>query len=109
VFVGNNEYAVERLDIGTRASLDKGELSLYATSRTGRMGLIQLALRALVGGLRQERDFLALTANDIWVGTKRKGVQVALDGEVTIMEPPLHFRIRPGALRVLAPARDHTP
>ena len=109
VFVGNNVYAVERLDIGTRACLDKGELSLYATSRTGRLGLILLALRALVGGLRQERDFLALTAHDIWVGTKRKGVQVALDGEVTIMEPPLHFRIRPAALRVLAPARDRTP
>ncbi|MCX6552342.1 MAG: diacylglycerol kinase family lipid kinase [Acidobacteria bacterium] len=109
VFVGNNVYAVERLDIGTRACLDKGELSLYATSRTGRMGLIRLALGALLGGLRQERDFLAMTANDIWIGTKRARMRVALDGEVAIMEPPLHYRIRRGALRVLAPAGTQTP
>ena len=109
VFVGNNVYAAEWLNIGTRACLDKGELSLYTTSRTGRMGLIRLALSALLGGLRQERDFLALTAKDIWIGTHRRRMRVALDGELTLMEPPLHFRVRPGALRVLAPAGDRTP
>jgi diacylglycerol kinase family enzyme len=70
--------------------------------------LIRLALRALLGGLRQERDFLAFTTKDISIGTQHKRVRVALDGEVTIMEPPLHFRVRPGALRVLAPANDQT-
>jgi diacylglycerol kinase family enzyme len=33
-------------------------------------------------------------------------VRVALDGEVTVMEPPLHYRVRPGALRVLTPFGD---
>jgi diacylglycerol kinase family enzyme len=103
VFIGNNEYEMERLTIGRRACLDKGELSLYMTIRTGRLGLIRLALRALLGGLRQEKDFLAMCTKEIWIGTKHKRVRVALDGEVTIMEPPLHYRVRPGALRVLAP------
>jgi len=106
VFVGNNEYEMEWFNIGSRASLDKGELSLYTTNRTGRLGLIRLALSALLGGLRQERDFLAFTTKDIWIGTRHKRVRVALDGEVTIMQPPLHYRPRPGALRVLAPAND---
>jgi diacylglycerol kinase family enzyme len=30
-------------------------------------------------------------------------VRVALDGEVVRMESPILYRIRPGALRVLAP------
>jgi diacylglycerol kinase family enzyme len=106
VFVGNNEYEMERLNIGGRACLDKGELSLYTTHRTGRLGLIRLALRALLGGLRQERDFLAFTTKDISIGTRHKRLRVALDGEVTIMEPPLHYRVRPAALRVLAPVDD---
>ena len=106
VFVGNNVYEMERFNIGGRARLDGGELCLYTANRTGRWGLIRLALRALVGGLRQERDFLAFTTKDIWIGTPHKRVRVALDGEVTIMEPPLHYRVRPGALRVLAPADD---
>jgi diacylglycerol kinase family enzyme len=103
VFVGNNAYDMERFTVGSRACLDGGTLSLYTTSHAGRLGLISLALRALLGGLRQDRDFLACSATDVWVGTRRTRLRVALDGEVTIMEPPLHYRIRPGALRVLVP------
>jgi YegS/Rv2252/BmrU family lipid kinase len=106
VFVGNNEYEMETLNIGGRACLDAGELSLYMTNRTGRLGLIRLALRALFGGLRQEKDFLALCTKEIWIGTKHQQVRVALDGEVRIMEPPLHYRVRPQELRVLAPMND---
>jgi diacylglycerol kinase family enzyme len=104
LFVGNNEYAMERLTIGSRASLDKGRLSVYATSRLGRWGLLRLALRALAGGLRQERDLLAFATTDLLVETRRSRVRMALDGEVIVLRPPLHYAIRPRALRVLAPA-----
>jgi YegS/Rv2252/BmrU family lipid kinase len=103
VFVGNNEYQMDRLTIGSRASLDTGHLSIYAASHTGRLGLLRLALRALLGGLRQDRDLLAFAAADLRVDTRRKRVRVALDGEVVVMEPPLYYRVRPAALRVLAP------
>jgi YegS/Rv2252/BmrU family lipid kinase len=103
VFIGNNEYEMETLNIGGRSCLDGGELSLYMTNRTGRLGLIRLAVRALLGGLRQEKDFLALSTKEIWIGTHHKRVRVALDGEVTVMEPPLHYRVHPRALRVLTP------
>jgi YegS/Rv2252/BmrU family lipid kinase len=108
VFVGNNEYEMETLDIGGRAALDTGVLSLYVTNRTGRLGLIRLALRALFGGLRQERDFLRLTTEEVWIETKHKRLRVALDGEVTVMEPPLHYRIRKQALRVIVPEVEQT-
>lgn len=108
VFVGNNEYEMETLNIGRRACLDAGRLSLYTTNRTGRLGLIRLALRALLGGLHQEKDFLALCTQEIWIETKHKRVRVALDGEVQAMEPPLHYRVRPKELRVLVPDNDHS-
>ncbi|MEP6743642.1 MAG: diacylglycerol kinase family protein [bacterium] len=104
VFIGNNEYEMESLNVGGRACLDAGELSLYVTNRTDRLGLVRLALRALFGGLRQEKDFLAMCTKEIWIETKHKRVRVALDGEVRVMEPPLHYRVLPGKLRVLAPA-----
>ena len=103
IFIGNNEYQMERLSIGGRQQLDGGKLSLYVTHRTGRLGLVRLALRALFGGLRQEKDFLALQTEEIWLGTRHRRVRVAFDGEVTVMEPPLHYQIHPRALRVLAP------
>ncbi|HVQ36057.1 MAG TPA: diacylglycerol kinase family protein [Pyrinomonadaceae bacterium] len=103
VFVGNNEYEMETLNIGRRGCLDAGQLSLYMTDRISRLGLIRLALRALLGGLRQEKDFTALCTREMWIETKHKHVRVALDGELSVMEPPLHYRVRPRALRVLAP------
>jgi YegS/Rv2252/BmrU family lipid kinase len=101
VFVGNNEYEMETLNIGHRFRLDAGTLSLYVTNQIGRLGLIRLALRALFGGLRQEKDFLALCTRELWIETKHKRLRVALDGEVTNMHPPLHYRVRPRALRVM--------
>ena len=108
VFVGNNEYQMEQFRIGGRACLDKGALSVYTTHGTGRLGLFRLALGALLGGLRQERDFVAFTTTSMWIGSRHEDVRVALDGEVAIIAPPLHYRVRPGALRVLVPVNDRT-
>jgi len=109
VFIGNNEYEMESLTVGGRACLDAGKLSLYMSDRTSRLGLFRLALRALFGGLRQEKDFIALCTKEIWIGTKHKHVRVALDGEVLVMDPPLHYRVRARALRVLAAIPNQNP
>lgn len=105
VFVGNNEYRMEGFEIGERRGLSGGELSLYVTQRTGRFGLLRLALRALAGRLQQARDFDVLTAKAVVVHTARRRMRVAADGEVTLMPTPLHYRIRPGVLRVAVPAQ----
>src|SRR5438270_3102807 len=107
VFIGNNEYQMESLRIGARSRINEGELSLYVAHHTGRMGLLRLAFRALFGGLRDEKDFDAVCTKEVWVETHRpKRLRVATDGEVTIMTTPLHYRTRPGALRVLVPVPE---
>jgi diacylglycerol kinase family enzyme len=103
IFIGNNEYEMENFNIGTRSCIDKAQLSLYIAQRTGRLGLVRLAFRALFGGLRHEEDFDALCTKEIWIETRHSRLRVATDGEVTIMPTPLHYRVRPGALRVLVP------
>jgi diacylglycerol kinase family enzyme len=104
VFIGNNKYEMESFNIGRRTRLDKGELSLYIWQGNVRLGLLRLALRALLGGLRNERDFVALRTSEVWIETRHRPLRVAFDGETTIMEPPLHYRVLPCALRVIAPA-----
>lgn len=103
VFIGNNKYEMESFNIGTRARLDAGQLSLYVTHRTGRLGLLRLALRALLRRLREAEDFVVLTTTEVRVETRRRRVRVATDGEVALMQSPLHYRVRPGELRVLVP------
>ena len=109
VFIGNNEYRMEGFAIGERSGLEDGRLSLYVAQRPGRWRLVQLALRALTGRLRQARDFDAITATDIVVQSKRKRIRVATDGEVTVMTPPLKYRVRPASLIVMRPRTDLPP
>ena len=106
VFIGNNEYLMERLNIGVRECLDKGHLSLYIANRTSRWGLVRLALRALFGRLREDKDFLALCTKEVRIQTRRKRLRVAFDGEVDMMETPFHYRVVPSALRVIVPRND---
>lgn len=103
VFVGNNEYAMDLFNIGARNRLDKGVLSIYITQRTSRLKLITLALRAVVGSLRNDKDFLELRSNEVKIATRHKRLRVAFDGEIEVMKPPLEYRIRSRALRVIVP------
>ena len=106
VFVGNNKYEMESFNIGTRARLDAGQLSLYFSHRTRRLGLVRLAFRALLGRVEKADEFVAMSTTEVSIETRRSRIRVATDGEVTIMRPPLRYRVRPGALRVIVPERD---
>ncbi|HZH35084.1 MAG TPA: diacylglycerol kinase family protein [Pyrinomonadaceae bacterium] len=105
VFVGNNEYEMDFLNIGARKSLADGKLSVYILHRTGRIGLLFLALRSVFGILRQAKDFEALSVEEITIeiSRRKRGVRVALDGEVLMMDAPLNYRVLPRALRVIVP------
>jgi diacylglycerol kinase family enzyme len=103
VFIGNNEYLMERLNIGRRDRLDRGGLSVYVTNRTGRWGLVRLAMRASLGRLREEKDFLALLTDKMKIETRHQHVRVAFDGEIDVMKTPLYYQSRPGELRVMVP------
>ena len=106
IFVGNNRYEMSLFSLGTRSSLHGGELSLYLTRNTGRSGLLRLALRALLGSLEQDRDFRSFALSTLEIRTRRRSVGVSLDGEVVRMSSPIRYRLRPRALRVLAPPPD---
>ncbi len=103
VFVGNNCYTLDLLSMGERPHLDRGELCVYLAHRPGRFGLLRLLVLALFRRLRHARDFEELKVTEVTIDTRRKLLPVAIDGEVHHLAPPLHYRIRPRALRVLVP------
>ena len=103
VFVGNNGYRTEGLQIGQRDGLRGGVLSVYATVRAGRWRLLSLGLRALAGHLRQAKDFRAFTTAELRIATGHRWLRVATDGELRRIETPLYYRIHPRALRVIVP------
>lgn len=103
VFVGNNGYEMDFFNIGRRAKLDDGKLSVYFLHRSGRKGLFFLALRLIFGRLRQTHDFEEINVSEVTFETKRKHILVAFDGEVEMMTSPLHYKIEPLSLQVIVP------
>ena len=61
-----------------------------------------MGLRALVGRITY-RDLSARDATEFTVYARERRIDVATDGEVTTMTPPLHYRCRPRALAVIVP------
>lgn len=103
LFVGNNEYEISGFKLGGRERLDRGQLGLYLTHRTGRFGLIRLAFHALFGRVDQAKDFDAFAVAEALIESNRPQLLVATDGEVSMMKTPLHYRVRPRSLAVFVP------
>lgn len=106
LFVGNNEYQIAGFSLGSRTCINAGRLGLYLTHRTGRLGLFRLALHALFGRVDQAEDFDVFCVAEARIETRKRQLLVAFDGEVERMATPLHYRIRPAALRVLVPRQE---
>ena len=106
LFVGNNEYRLDLLGLGKRDRLDRGELWLYIAKQQTRLSLVWFTFRALLGLTHPGTDLECFAAGEAAITSKRKRLNVATDGEVQWMAPPLHYRTRPGALRVYTPAEQ---
>lgn len=103
VFVGNNPYETDLLNIGRRQSLSGGVLSVYLADAPTRLRLLRLVFRALFGKLATVRDFQSMNVTGLTIESRKRRLRMAMDGEVLRMHPPLRFRIRPGELRVMSP------
>ena len=55
------------------------------------------------GRLDQAKNFESLALPDVTIDTHRRSARVSIDGEVTDMRPPLHYKVREGGLRVIRP------
>lgn len=104
VFVGNNEYNVSGRQAGTRDRMNDGKLSLLIARHQSVPRLMLLGLRAMLGMLNQSSDLRMTAVPSVTVASRRHRLLVAFDGEVERMSTPLHYKIRPNALCVFAPA-----
>lgn len=109
VFIGNNLYETTLPNPGRRQALDHGELCLCIARHESRLAMARMGLRAVLGRLREDRDFEMRAVREVEIRSPSPVLRVTLDGEVTTMSVPLRYRIRPGALRVFVPADAAEP
>jgi diacylglycerol kinase family enzyme len=103
LFVGNNDYRIDLGAPGQRESLDDGTLSVFVMRKKTRGGLIAASIRALFNRSRDDDMEKIDGVQRLRVGSHRSMLAVSLDGEVVRSAPPLDYKIRKQALRVIAP------
>jgi diacylglycerol kinase family enzyme len=106
IFVGNNAYFAEGFNLGARAALDRGELSIFVAPQCGRFEILAMPFLGLVHRLDADPHFARLDAKEVSIELSRPRLRVATDGEVALLTPPLQYRVRPGALRLFVPAPE---
>jgi diacylglycerol kinase family enzyme len=93
ILVANNQYRLSgAAGAGTRPAVDQGVLGITVLDPP------------VAGQSRRRRPVRQWTAPEFSVSSSRP-VPAGIDGEATVLDPPVSFRIRPGALRVRVPAR----
>lgn len=88
----------------SRSALDEGRLVLYVAESLTPWRALVLGLRMLVGRWRDAPELTRIEADSFTIGSRRRRVRVMNDGETLLLAPPLNYRIRRRALRVIVPA-----
>ena len=103
LFVGNNDYRIDLGAPGQRESIEDGTLSVFVMRKKTRRGLIAASIRALFNRARDDDMVKIENVQRLRVSSHRSALAASLDGEVVGAAPPLDYKIRSKALRVIAP------
>jgi diacylglycerol kinase family enzyme len=103
VLVSNNPYQLTHLrGAALRPRLDRGELGVVSVQVRGAADAHKLAALEVAGQVRRFQGWNEWTPTAFEVDSDGP-VEVGVDGEALIMDPPLRFVIRPGALTIRQP------
>ena len=105
--VSNNPYDGEAGSMLLRRNtLDSGKLGVYVARQRDPWGLLRLMGRTVLGTWQHDEELETLTATQLTVHSRRHRLKMVNDGEILQMKPPLNYRIRHKALKVLAPKAE---
>lgn len=103
VLVSNNPYRLTSLaGAGTRERIDAGLLGVVAARVLSAADVSKLVALELVGQVGRFPGLLTWSTRDFEVRSSGP-VEVGLDGEALVLDPPLRFTSLPEALRVRLP------
>lgn len=103
VQVSNGVYELAAGTFGRRRRLDAGELGVVAVDVDRPRQLAAVTLLAATRHPERHDGVWPWATPELVVGSGQASLGVGLDGEHTVLEPPLRFRSVPGGLRVLVP------
>jgi diacylglycerol kinase family enzyme len=107
IFIGNNPLQLEQVGLAEAADVQRRKLAAVIVKPVGRLRLVGLALRGMLGQLGEAESvrnfsFRSMTVRPLG-GAARRAMKVAVDGEIFWSRPPLQFRVAPQPLMLMVP------
>ncbi len=109
LFVTNDLYDLGIGTGGLRSRLDRGALGIYLARHSSPWTLLRLVGKLAFGSWQSDPEIDVIQAPRLAVVSRKKLMRVANDGEVMLIAPPLRYRIRRRALKVLAGPAEADP
>jgi diacylglycerol kinase family enzyme len=108
LFFGCNARQLEDFNIAAAECLRHQKLAILSLQLRSRREIAVAACATLTGRLDALDTSEAFCSSAVRVQTRRRGLKVAIDGELVWLRPPLDVGLRPGGLQVLAPVEEHS-
>jgi diacylglycerol kinase family enzyme len=109
IFIGNNVLQLEQVGLDEAEDVKKrGRLAAVIVEPVGNVELLWLAARGMLGQLGDDERVRNFSFHSMTVRllsrAGRRGIKVAVDGEIFWSQPPLSFHVAAEPLRLLVPA-----
>ncbi len=104
VMICSNAFQMETFSLAGKECLAQDKFAVYVARMGGRLTILHLGWRAVLGCLRPGVDYEVICTSDVQIETLRhRRFRAAVDGELERLQSPLHFKVAPQRLCVLAP------
>jgi undecaprenyl-diphosphatase len=103
VFVGNGHYGENLFDLASRDTLNQHILDVRILRGDHRLSRLRVLAEALLGRISHSTLLDRKLCQRVEIDADLDQVDVAIDGEVETLSPPLRYRSRPSVLAVLIP------
>jgi diacylglycerol kinase family enzyme len=105
IMVSNDRYQLDSGDgFGSRRRIDAGTLGIVAATFRSSDDIARFVQLAAVGQLHRFDGWAEWSDTSFEVQSARP-VEIGIDGEAMLLDPPIRFSVVPGALRVRIPLR----
>lgn len=103
VFAGNSSLQLEKLALEIARCAQEDRLAVLVLRPASPLGMLRLLLRAATKTLDGDELLEAFCADAFEIETRRRHVDVVIDGEIVRCRTPLRFRVERSALEVIVP------
>lgn len=110
VFVGNNAFQLRQLGLEVADCVAGGRLAVIVQPPAGRLVQLRQLLLGAIGHMHREPDLERFCADTLVIDSKRRRIELAVDGELCALAPPLVFsKVRRAMTLMLPSAADIAP